>query len=171
MPRREGTTKGFKQSAALLGGQIRHASESRGFAVSRVLTHWAEIAGAGIANIAKPVKISYGHTGFGATLTVLTTGAQAPMLEMQKEKLRERVNAAYGYNAISKILITQTSPTGFAEGQTDFAHKPQTPKPPRTDGPAARAAACLSAPVTDDSLRQALEVLGRNVLSKSENNR
>jgi hypothetical protein len=24
--------------------------------------------------------------GFGATLTVLTTGAQAPMLEMQKER-------------------------------------------------------------------------------------
>ena len=46
----------------------------------------------------------------GATLTLLTTGANAPMLEMQKEKLRQKVNAVYGYNAISRVRIT-----GFVE--------------------------------------------------------
>ena len=94
--------------------------ETRGFAVSRVLTRWAEIAGEDIAAIARPVEVSYGRQGFGATLTVLTTGAQAPMLEMQKEVLRERVNAAYGYNAIARIRLTQTAPPGFAEGQASL---------------------------------------------------
>jgi hypothetical protein len=40
-------------------------------------------------------------------LVILTTGAQAQMLEMQLPQLREKVNACYGYNAISRIRITQ----------------------------------------------------------------
>jgi hypothetical protein len=166
MPAYQGTTKGFKRSGTLLSPQIRKGAETRGFAVSRVLTHWPEIAGQDIAAIARPVKVSYARHGLGATLTVLTTGAQAPMLEMQKEKLRDRVNAAYGYNAIARVQITQTAPTGFAEGQAQFDHRPaETPKP-APDRATTQAASELAAPVTDEGLREALESLGRNVLSK-----
>ncbi|MEC8196651.1 MAG: DUF721 domain-containing protein, partial [Pseudomonadota bacterium] len=117
---RRATTKGFSRTSSLLQERIRKASESRGFAESRVLTHWAEIVGEDIARICQPVDVKYGRQGFGATLTLLTTGAQAPMLEMQKETLRTRINAAYGYNAITHMRITQTAPTGFAEGQAQF---------------------------------------------------
>lgn len=164
----KGTTKGFKRSGALLGARIRKVSESRGFAVSRVLTQWPEIAGADLAEISRPVKISYGRQGFGATLTVLTTGAQAPMLEMQKETLRARVNAAYGYNAISRIHITQTAPTGFAEGQASFAHRATPDDAPAPDPQAQRDASKLAEPVADAGLRAALETLGRNVLTKTK---
>ena len=114
MPPRKPTTRGFKKTSALLQARIKRASETRGFAQSRLLTHWPEIVGDAIASVARPVNVSYARGGFGATLTVLTTGAQAPMLEMQKVQLREKVNSVYGYNAISRILITQTAPTGFA---------------------------------------------------------
>ncbi|MEQ8291033.1 MAG: DciA family protein [Roseovarius sp.] len=166
MPAHKGTTFGFKRGATLLGAQIRKASETRGFAVSRVLTHWAEIVGEDIAAIARPVEVSYGRQGFGATLSVLTTGAQAPMLEMQKEVLRERVNAAYGYNAIARIRITQTAPTGFAEGQVAFETRPKQAPAAPPDPEAGRHAAEIAAPVHDEGLRQALEALGRNVLSR-----
>ncbi|MEX0338241.1 MAG: DUF721 domain-containing protein, partial [Arenibacterium sp.] len=129
MTNRNSTTRGFKQTGSLLGDRIRRAGESRGFAVSRVVTHWEEVAGSDIAKIAQPVKINYGRGGLGATLTILTTGAQAPMMEMQKENLRTRVNAAYGYNAIARIHITQTAPTGFAEGQAAFAPAKPAKKP------------------------------------------
>jgi hypothetical protein len=116
--------------------------------------------------IARPVEVSYARQGMGATLTILTTGAQAPMLEMQKETLRERINAVYGYNAISRIRLTQTSPTGFAEGQVDFAHR----KPPRTavapPPELATKAREMVTPVADDDLRAALERLARNVLTR-----
>ena len=151
----------------MLGPQIRKVGESRGFAVSRLLTHWAEIAGPQIADIAQPVKVNYGRGQLGATLTVLTTGAQAPMLEMQKEKLRQKVNAAYGYNAISRIHITQTAATGFAEAQAVFAGQAPKPASPATEDPTIAAAAdALAQPVEDTDLRRALESLGRNVLSK-----
>ncbi|WP_296762767.1 DciA family protein [Sediminimonas sp.] len=161
-------THGFKRTSALLQGQIRRVGESRGFAVTRLLTHWPEIAGPEIAAIARPVEVKYGREGFGATLTVLTTGAQAPMLEMQKEKLRERVNAVYGYNAISRVRITQTAPSGFHEGRASFDHAPRRAghaTPPHDPQTAARAAT-LAGDVGDDNLRQALETLARNVLSR-----
>ncbi|EBA17177.1 hypothetical protein RSK20926_09407 [Roseobacter sp. SK209-2-6] len=165
---RRSTTRGFARTSRLLNEQIRKAGESRGFAVSRLLTHWEEIAGADLAAMARPVKVGYGRSGFGATLTVLTTGAYAPMLDMQKEKLRAKVNAVYGYNAISKVWITQTAPTGFAEGQADFKYAPKVQKPVEAD-PKARAEAARTAEgVENEDLRAALERLGRNVLTKQK---
>ncbi len=168
MAQRETSTYGFKRTATVLESQIRRAGESRGFAVSRVLTHWAEIVGEDLASIARPVDVSYGKGGFGATLTVLTTGPQAPVLEMEKEKLRERVNAAYGYNAVSRVRITQTAPTGFAEGQVAFTDKQDAP-PAIPDPGTVRRATAVSAGVENEDLRQALQKLGQNVLSKHAN--
>ncbi len=165
MPARQSTTRGFKRTSTLLTGDIRKVAETRGFAVSRLLTHWDEIAGPAIAAIARPVKVTYGSGGFGATLTVLTTGPQAPVLEMEKDRLRDRVNAAYGYNAISRIRITQTAATGFAEAQAHFAGAKPAAEP-RPDPETDRRAGEMARPVGDADLRQALERLGRNVLSK-----
>lgn len=164
MGKRSSSTRGFKKTGSVLSQQIRRAGESRGFAVSRVLTHWPEIAGPKLAGIARPVDITYGRGSLGATLTVLTTGANAPLLEMQKDVLRERVNGVYGYNAIARIRITQTAATGFAEGQVDFSHRQEAEKPRAVISPRARAAA---EGVTDSGLRQALELLGANVMDKA----
>jgi len=158
--------RGFERTSSLVQTPIRKASEKRGFAESRLLTHWIEIVGEEIARIARPVKVSYSQGGFGATLTVLTTGAQAPMLAMEKEKLRDRVNACYGYAAIARIHITQTAPIGFAEGQVAFAPAPKQEKP--VDPVKKAAAQQAAANVTDDSLRRALEALGENVLSRTK---
>jgi len=162
--------RGFERTSGLLQTQIRKAGEKRGFAVARLLTHWAEIVGEDIAGVARPVKVSYSQGGFGATLTVLTTGAQAPMLAMQKEKIRERVNTCYGYAAIQRINITQTAPTGFAEGQAQFAAAPK-PKAATPDPVFQAAARAAAAPVEDEALRRALEALGENVLTHSKRNR
>ena len=167
MPPRRTTTRGFTRADSLLSGQIRRASESRGFAQSRVLTQWAEIVGEEIAAIARPVEVGYGRGGMGATLTLLTTGAQAPMLEMQKHRLREKINAVYGYNAISRVRITQTAATGFAEGRVDFAPKRKTaPGPAAPDGALRAEAQSTARVVTDGQLREALARLGENVLTR-----
>ncbi|EKE44916.1 hypothetical protein OCGS_0951 [Oceaniovalibus guishaninsula JLT2003] len=159
--------RGFAQAASLVQTQIRQAGEARGFAVSRLLTRWAEIAGPDIAAIARPVAVGHARGAFGATLTLLTTGAQAPLLEMQKERLRERVNACYGYAAIRQIRITQTAATGFAEGAATF--EPAPVAKPRPDDPHIVARArTVAAPVTDPGLRAALERLGSHVLNSQK---
>lgn len=156
--------RGFERASALAASRIRAGSETRGFAVARLLTHWTEVVGPDIARIARPVEISYGR-GFGATLTVLTSGAQAPMLEMQKERIRERVNGCYGYAAVQKVRITQTAATGFSEGQAVF--EPAVKEHPR-QAQVTAAARDAASQVRDAGLRDALERLGANVLSPSK---
>ena len=168
MAPRPASKKGFAHAGRLLQGRIREAGEGRGFAVSKLLTHWAEIMGPDIADIALPVEVKYGRQGFGATLTLLTTGANAPLLAMQKEQIRDKANACYGYNAISRVAITQTAPTGFAEGQVAFTPKPAAPRGP--DPQTLLQAQDLTRAVGNPKLQEALERLGQNVLSKSQRN-
>ncbi len=166
-PRHTGTTRGFSRAGGLVQPRIRAATEGRGFGEARVLTHWAEIVGDDIAAIAHPVEISYGRgtNALGATLVVLTTGANAPMLEMQKVRICDKVNACYGYRAIARVRITQTAATGFAEGKITFGHKPKVADP-TPDPVIAEQAAQTAQGVENDTLRLALETLATNVLTK-----
>ncbi|MEP4195075.1 MAG: DciA family protein [Aliishimia sp.] len=160
-------SRGFKRADSLLQSRIRDASATRGFAQSRLLTHWSEVAGTEIASISRPVEVSYGRQGMGATLVLLTTGANAPVLEMEKEKLRARVNSVYGYSAISRIRITQTAPIGFADGQVAFGQAPKDEHPSEPAPEVRREAARKVAPIQDDGLRTALENLAANIISKN----
>ena len=161
LPRRK---RGFEMASGLVQAPIRKASEARGFSEHRLLTHWVEVVGDEIAQMGHPVKISYAKGGFGATLTLLTTGAFAPMLQAELPRIREKVNAVYGYNAIARIRITQTAPTGFDNGKAMFA-QPDRPVEHRPDPALAAKAAETAAGIGDAGLRAALERLAGHVLS------
>ena len=155
--------KGFQRTSILVEQKLRAAGESRGFAITRLLTHWSEIVGEQIAQICTPVKVSYAQKGFGATLVILTTGAQAQMLEMQLPQLREKVNACYGYNAISRLRITQTAPVGFSDGKAWFNAAPKRIVPELCPETAAKAAA-IACDIKDEGLRAALAAFGENII-------
>lgn len=156
----------FTQAGALLTQRVRGAGAKRGFAETRLLTRWGEICGTELAAIARPLKVSYARDGMGATLILACEGARAPEVQMQAETIRERVNACYGYNAISRVRITQEDSAGFAEAQKAFtgATAPAAEAPP--DPALTRAASERVAGVGDEGLRRALETLGRNVLAR-----
>lgn len=156
--------RGFEPAFGLMKDAVRTAGESRGFAVARLLTHWAEVAGEEMARKTRPVKIGYGKGGMGATLTLLVKSSEAPMVQMALPVLKERVNAVYGYAAISHIHLTQTAATGFAEGQAEFAPAPKAQEMP---DPATTAKAHAAAEgVSDPTLRSALEQLAQNILTR-----
>lgn len=163
-PSPEHRRRGFEPAFSLMAGQVRHAGEARGFAVARLVTHWAEVVGEDLARITRPVKVGYGREGFGAALTVLVQGAHAPMVEMQRDRIRERVNAVYGYNAISRVLLTQTAASGFAEGQAQFIAAPRPAAAP--DPLLAAEAARTTEGIADSGLRAALERLAQNILTR-----
>lgn len=155
--------RGFVHAGGLLGARIRDTSGKRGFAEARLLTQWPEIVGAAVAKIAKPVKISYTRQGMGAKLTILALGANGPELQMQLPLIKERVNACYGYSAISEIRITQTASTGFADPAVSFEY--DMPEPEKNIDPqkSAQQKSQISL-VSDTNLRELLEKLGKNVL-------
>lgn len=156
--------RGFEPAFGLMKDAVRAAGETRGFAVARLLTHWAEAVGEDMARKTRPVKIGYGKGGMGATLTLLVKATEAPMVQMALPQLKDRVNAVYGYAAVSHIHLTQTAATGFAEGQAEFtpAARPEKPTDPATTAKAQAAADG----VADPSLRQALEQLAQNILTR-----
>ena len=157
--------RGFEPAFGLVRDAVRVAGEARGFAVARLLTHWAEVAGEDMARKTRPVKIGYGKAGLGATLTLLVKASEAPMVQMALPALKERVNAVYGYKAISRIHLTQTAATGFAEGQAEFAPAPKHAH--RPDPGVAAEARDTTQGIGDPGLRSALEVLAQNILTRS----
>ncbi|RJE83476.1 DUF721 domain-containing protein [Paracoccus onubensis] len=157
--------RGFQAASSVLAKQVQKAAEGRGFAVTRLLTHWPEVAGEQLARQTRPVRISYGRGGIGATLILLTTGPAAPMVEMQLPQLRERINACYGYNAIQKISLTQTAASGFAEGQAQFTAAPREMRPP--DPEAQAEARQVAGQFEDPQLAEAMARLTLNISSRS----
>ena len=164
--------RGFEPAASLVAERIRAAGQSRGFAMARVLTHWAEIVGPEIARVTRPVKLGHaarrGEGGLGATLTLLVAPGHSPVVQMQIPRIVERVNACYGHAAISRIALTQAGAGGrgralggFSEGPAPFSGPaPEAPADP--PGPRALAAA---EGVRDDALREALARLATRVLA------
>lgn len=159
--------RGFEKADGLLASRIRKASEGRGFAVTRLLTHWTEVAGEDLSKMTRPIRISYGRGGIGATLTLLVKGAMAPMIQAELPKLKDRVNAVYGYAAVSRIQLTQTAPTGFSEGQADFDHSPKAVRAQELPAQAVEKAKAAASDVKDTELRLALSRMGAHIIAKT----
>ena len=156
----ESRARGFFAASDYVRKTVRKAGSSRGFAETRLLTRWEEIAGVDAAAICQPVKVSYAKGGIGATLIVWCEGAHAPEVEMSAPQLIERVNAAYGYNAVSRIHITQS------EQPPERSAPPGAPRRRKLTAEEERQVEDLIADVGDPSLKEALRRLGRNVKSR-----
>lgn len=142
--------------------------------MSRLLTDWADIVGSEMAALTRPVRITHGRGGQGgAVLTLLCSGAAAPLVQMQLEVIRRQVNACHGQEAVARIRLTQTAPqslapetAGFAEAQAGFASAPTPPK--AATGRAVAQARVLTTGIGDADLRAALARLAQNVLSRTD---
>ena len=160
--------KGFTQTGGLLAERIRAIGGARGFAETRLLTQWAEIAGPELAAITRPGKVNYRREGIGATLALECDGAHGPEVQMQLPALMGRINAAYGYAAITDIRITQVQQRGFAEAQAGFTYD-AVPSPRLGDAPPDTISKAV-AEVENEELRAQLALLGANVMSRKGRN-
>lgn len=151
--------RGFLRAAELAPNALKQAGARRGFAELRLLTEWRAVVGEALSAHCRPLNVSYAGAspGLGATLVVAATGARAPEIEMQKALIIERVNAFYGYRAVSRLKIDQrrAPASGFAEAPAEFTPAPAPPAAP-VDG------------VGDERLALALGRLGANIQRKSK---
>ena len=157
---------GFRRTGALVDRQVKDTSQGRGFLETRLLTHWADVVGDEIAGVCEPVEVTH-RQGFGATLVLLTKGATAPILEMQKDSIKDRVNAVYGYCAVTRVRITQTAAHGFGEEGSPFAPAPKVPKSLPSDPKHVAKARESVTGIQSETLRGALEALGASILAQN----
>lgn len=128
---------------------LKPLAQKSGFADGRIFSHWRQIVGQDMAQMARPQKLS------NKTLTLsVSNGAVAMEVQHQSMQLMERINSHFGFQAVSSIRTLQT--------YMELEPAPQKPAIKPDQGARTRAAAQVEN-VKDDTLRDALSRLGSYV--------
>lgn len=165
--------RGFQRAGAMARKAVDRIAGKQGFAEADVLLNWPAIAGEALAATCQPVKVTYSRERtLGATLIVQANSARAPEIEMKGPLIVERVNQYYGYRAIRRLKVTQSTglgrATGFAEGQAAFlgaakaAPAEVTPPSDTEQAEGARLASAIQSP----GLRDQIARMGANILAR-----
>lgn len=146
--------------AASMPAITRAALGKKGFALASLLTEWEAIVGPGLAGYAMPLRLAKPRDeSQGATLEIRVEGAAALELQHSEPRVLERINAHFGYAAVSRLKLRQGPVgTGGASGGATV------PSIRRIGAAEERSLFRQLEGVGDDSLRDALAGLGRAVI-------
>ena len=97
----------------------RKAFEKYGFSTATLLTDWAAIVGPDLAAVCRPERLKWPRQVDayaaeiddvgrpGATLVLRADGAEALTIRYQSRQLLDRINAYFGYCAVSELRLVQ----------------------------------------------------------------
>lgn len=134
-----------------------------GFMQIELISNWEEIVGEKLAEYVLPQKISFvKDERVGGTLVLLVlSGAFAMEVESKKLKILQKVNAFFGYEALNKIKIIQTSnPENFLKTKNVY----DKPKKNLVSEKQKTYINELTESIDNESLRLKLEEIGREIL-------
>ena len=138
--------------AELLNNCLSTAFARQGFAAREIVTHWPEIVGQEIAEIAEPIRMQWPRNPEGAapaTLVLRVEGPAAIEVQHQSGLVIERVNRFFGWQAVDRLAFRQAPLRG----------QRARPRPPRIDPETAEKIA-HSLVIEHAPLREALGRLG-----------
>jgi hypothetical protein len=137
------------------------AFQKYGFSTVSLLTDWPAIVGSELAKFTSPERLKWRRRGeqpegdedassgrAGATLMLRVDGAKALDVQYQARQIIERINAYFGYAAVTDLRLIQ------APAQTS---------PPARTRPVAQPLTLEVADIADADLRDALARLGGGV--------
>ena len=142
---------------------MRPAFEKFGFPAAAILTEWSAIAGAELAGYTAPERLKWPRkehtrddTGQqkAATLILRVSGARALEVDHMRPRIIERINASFGYRAVSEIRLIQAP-----------IPEKSVQKPPKAD-PSASTDPLLS-DFPESPLKQALARLAGGIRSQA----
>jgi hypothetical protein len=133
---------------------LNEAFAKQGFASTELVTRWAEIVGAEVAEHSEPEKIQWsrldgGDTPEPGTLVLRVEGPAAVEIQHLSGVVLERVNRFFGWQAVGALRLRQAP----------LRRRRRTPQRANDAEAAARIAAALPE-IADDKLRAALGRLG-----------
>ena len=146
-PRPDRHVYGPREVGALMPALVRPAFRRRAPATALVLADWEAIVGPALAAVTTPRKL------FSGTLAIGCSGPMAMELQHLSDQLIGRINAHMGKVAVTRLRFMQD------------AVAPMKARPVARPI-AVQAARDAVAGVTDEALREALESLGRAVLTR-----
>ena len=125
-----------------------------GASAAALSKHWPQIVGTRWAKISNPLKFTGGRDG--RTLVITAPGAAATLIMSASGAIIERLNGHLGENYVSRIRVIQTKMTASTKSSV-----PKRGLSPREEVQLQEGLSHIES----DSLRQALEKLGRGVLT------
>ena len=151
---------GTRPVGSFTASLAKKAIGKQGFAAASVITDWPQIAGEEYAAVCQPEKLAFpkGKRSDG-TLHLRVSGAAVLLIQQLTGHLIERVNAHFGYAAVSRIRMVQAPLR--RSGRT-----PHKPPPPELPEPDRQALAQSLANVEDPALKSVLERLGQAILRR-----
>lgn len=100
--------KRMTRLSGMIDSMVAPSVRKRGFIISRLVSQWSLIAG-DIAAWSRPSQMSLSRDG-GGTLKLAIASGYGPIALQMKQPIIERVNAAFGYRAITEVVFVQTLP-------------------------------------------------------------
>lgn len=125
-----------------------------GASAAALSKHWPQIIGARWAKISSPMKFTGGRDG--RTLVIAAPGAAATLIMSASGPIIERLNAHLGDGYVARLRVIQT--------KMSAATKTSIPKRGLSPREESQLQEGLSK-IDNDGLKQALEKLGRGVLT------
>jgi len=123
---------------------------------AELLAWWPDIVGAAYAGRTVPERISWPRDGTAATLVVRCDPSLSLQFAHEADRVRERLNAYFGYPAVAAVRIVQRRVGAEVE-------EPGAPPRPAAIPPAMEERLAR----LDGPLKESLSALAKNVLARS----
>jgi hypothetical protein len=101
-------TNKMKRLSTMIDPMIAPSAKARGFAIGRIVSHWHDIVG-DVSSWCRPDAVSFPRDSrTDGTLRLRIASGRGPQAQALSDVIIDRVNANFGYRAISRISLVQT---------------------------------------------------------------
>ena len=100
----------MRRLSTMIEPMVAPSANERGFAISRLISHWHDIVG-DTAAWCRPADIQFprGSRNNG-TLKLQIASGRGPQAQAMSAQIIDQVNAAFGYQAVGRITLVQNLP-------------------------------------------------------------
>lgn len=92
----------------MIDPMIAPSARARGFTIGRILSQWPDIVGE-MASWCRPDSVAFARDSrTDGTLRLRITSGRGPQAQAMSQVIIDRVNANFGYQAITRINLVQT---------------------------------------------------------------
>jgi hypothetical protein len=98
----------MKRLSTMIDPMIAPSARARGFTIGRILSQWPDIVGE-MASWCRPDAVAFPRDSRSdGTLRLQIASGRGPQAQAMSQVIIDRVNANFGYQAISRISFVQT---------------------------------------------------------------
>lgn len=136
----------------------------KGFVEVDILSNWDKIAGQELADYSFPLKIDFkrGEKNNGILHLQVPSGAFALEIQHRERFILEKINAYFGYNAVSSIRIIQNSSSALL---SDDLEDVEVPKINLVTAEEENYINCLADDIKSSELKEILIKLGHSIFN------